>query len=217
MQVHAIIPAAGASRRLEGHIKVLSRNALTGKSLLQHCLDAICDLHGLESVTLVLGPPHGPCIEATLPAAHLKKLHILRHTCNNKGLGDSIALAVSSLPECLPDSAFLILLPDQPELSPKAIATLCEHHDFSNFNAITTAQYTGETWGPPLLAGSAYRKAFEALNGAQGAKAILLRNVHYMQSVVLPDFTGVDLDTLPLLQSHGWEPFPVPTSGCTPH
>lgn len=168
------------------------------------------------STTLVLGPPHGTFIEASLPTAH-PELHILRHTCDNTGLGDSIALAVSSLPVCLPDSAFLILLPDQPELCSKAIATLCEHHDFSNPNAITTAQYADEHWGPPLLAGSAYRKAFEALNGAQGAKAILRRNARYMQSVVLPDFSGLDLDTLPLLVSHGWKPFPVPSRGNHPH
>jgi CTP:molybdopterin cytidylyltransferase MocA len=118
--VAAIVLAAGAGRRFGPTAKLLAH--LRGRPILQHVLDAIADA-GLTEVIVVLG--HGADrIERSITWRSEVRVE---NPEPDRGLSSSVRVGVAAVRDLQPTAeGVLILLGDQPNLSPGVVRALLD-------------------------------------------------------------------------------------------
>jgi len=119
---------------------------------------------------------------------------IVVNTGWTEGMGASLRLGMTSLLKESPSplDAVLVMLCDQPLLTVGTLEGLINAYDTTDSRII--ASMYGEAVGVPALFHSSLFPELLNLNGAQGAKQILLRYPHETHKV---DFNGggIDIDT----------------------
>lgn len=182
--VVALILAAGTSRRF-GALKQLQ--VIGGRSLVRRAADAALAT-GLP-VHVVTGAEH-EAVAAQLAGTRVEIVHNLEWT---RGMGRSLASGVRQIVAASPPpDAVLVMLADQPMVRTEDLAELVREH-CSHPQAIVATDY-GERLGPPCLFPASHFEALKALDGDQGARAVLQENRHAVRAIPMPH-AAVDVDT----------------------
>ncbi len=175
-----VVLAAGHSRRM-GRPKLLLR--LGDKTLLRRAAEAalaVCD-----EVVVVVGP------EADRMRAELHDLpvRVVENPESAQGLSTSLRKGIEAAEGA---EAILLLLADQPAITPEHLRRLVETWRHSGAR-IVACTYQG-TSGPPALFHRSLFGALQALQGDVGAKAVL--QAHREEAVLVPlEEAALDVDT----------------------
>jgi len=192
-EVAALILAAGASRRMGSPKALLPWG---GRSLLRHVAEVALASPCRETF-VVLGAER----EQLARELHGLELQRVENEAWERGMGSSLAAGIRAVEAAEdprhPWRAVLILLCDQPAVTPALLARLIALADESAPPAaprrMVACRYANSL-GPPALFERSLFGELRALTGDRGAKALLLRNPEAVASV---DFAegALDLDT----------------------
>lgn len=177
MPICAIILAAGESRRF-GKPKQLAW--FRKENLVQRAtMTALC--RGLRPV-VVLGA------NADLIEPYIHPLVRIVHNLEwETGIGSSIRAGVSAIePEV---DAVILMLCDQPLVSGRVLSQFEERASAG----LVAAEYNG-TIGVPALFGRQFFEELKSLEGAEGAKKILLKHADRVVRIPCPE-AALDVDT----------------------
>lgn len=182
--VHAILLAAGASRRL-GRSKQLTVGP-TGEPLVVAAARAALG-SSADTVTVVLG--HDP--EGVTGALGPLPVNTTWNPRWSEGMGSSLAWAVGLQTSLPGPSAFLVLLCDQPAVNAAHLRTLVT---LWREGANLVASTYGGVVGVPAVFDATYREALLGCTGDEGARGLLRRaNPGTLWTVPLPG-GEVDVD-----------------------
>jgi len=182
--VAVVILAAGASSRM-GVPKQLIPWGHT--SLLNHVIHTASTLD--VEVHVILGA-RNTMINPELPK--IKNVHSHINQYWEKGIGNSIAFAVSTLADLKLDG-ILFLLGDQPFVTKAYLEEMIEEFKL-NTTAIIVSKFKGN-FGVPALFASEYFSELLALNGDIGAKHIIKKHTDKLITMVADQYIR-DIDTL---------------------
>lgn len=186
----AVIPAAGASRRL-GAPKQLLR--YEGQTLIERCIETAAEV--CDDVLVVTGA-NAAAVRDALPedTATVHNEHWAA------GLGTSLACAIEALPaNC---AAILVVLPDQPFVDADDLARLVRAWR-ANPETIACAAYAGTRGVPAVLPRRLFAQ-LAALDSESGAARLIEQDA---DTVSLPVPTAaVDIDTVDDAREQGLDP-----------
>ena len=195
--LHALVLAAGASRRFGG-IKALA--PINGKPMLQWAIDALSNA-GVDSLSIVLG-----AYAAEIGAGiNTRGATVVRHEDWSEGLAASLRAGLASVESA--DAGLLIALADQPDIGIDDYQRLIAAWRAAPDRAAAAAY--AHTRGAPCIVPAAFRPALLLLHGDQGAR-VLLRTLAGVTEVPM-DSAARDIDTRDEWQARVDEP-PVPSS-----
>ncbi len=182
LSVATILLAAGGSTRLGRPKQLLPFGRST---LLRHAAETAVAA-GLGPVIVVLGAVEEACRETVfgLPVT------IVANPTWQDGMGSSIAAGMSAIGETSHRAA-IIMLCDQPAITPGVLRSLAEHQRTTG-KSIVAAQYGG-TLGPPALFAAKHFPQLRLLRGHQGAKS-LFQNQSELSPLACPE-AAWDIDT----------------------
>jgi len=195
--LHALVLAAGASRRFGG-IKALA--PINGKPMLQWVIDALSNA-GVDSLSIVLGA-YAAEISAGI---NTRGATVVRHEDWSEGLAASLRAGLASVESA--DAGLLIALADQPDIGIDDYRRLIAAWRAAPDRAAAAAY--AHTRGAPCIVPAAFRPALLHLHGDQGAR-VLLRTLAEVTEVPM-DSAARDIDTRDEWQARVDEP-PVPSS-----
>lgn len=196
--LHALVLAAGASRRFGG-IKALA--PINGKPMLQWVIDALSSA-GVDSVSIVLGAYAAEISAGIEP----RGATVVRHEDWSEGLAASLRAGLASVQSA--DAGLLIALADQPDIGIEDYQRLIAAWRAAPDRAAAAAY--ADTRGAPCIVPAALRPALLHLRGDQGAR-VLLRALAEVTEVPM-DRAARDIDTRDEWQVRVDEPLvsPVP-------
>ncbi len=174
--VVAIVLAAGGSSRM-GTPKMLAR--LDGRPLVCGATETAL-VSRVDDVIVVVGA-NAAEVRGVLEGTPAR---FVDNPDWSTGLAGSIRCGVETAREA---DAVLLILADQPALTPGILDALVEAHRAGRTQA--ACQYEDGTIGPPALLGRAHFAALQSLEGDQGARALLRAG-----NPVLVPFPGGTLD-----------------------
>lgn len=181
-RIYAAVLAAGKSERF-GASKLLQ--PLHGRPLIASALTtAQAAVPG--NVILVTGHDASAVADASDGLAD----EVVFNGDYESGIGTSIALAARTCRDAA--DALVIMLADQPLITPSHIEALVEHLDGRPDRIVATA-YSG-TLGAPTLFGRNFFDALARLEGDCGAKPVLLENDQVVDAVEFEP-ASIDIDT----------------------
>ncbi|MBV6286071.1 nucleotidyltransferase family protein [Pseudomonas aegrilactucae] len=178
--VAGLVLAAGFSRRF-GTDKRLAR-VQDGRALLAASLQVPCAV--LEQVWVVLHEGDDPVQLAVSP-----QVRIVHSQDAAEGMGNSLACGVRTISPASTACAVAVLLGDMPCLQRETLQALVR---VASAERIVLPVFNGVA-GHPVLFGRRFWPELECLQGAQGAKAVLLAHADAVQRVAVSD-AGVLLD-----------------------
>ena len=180
--VHALILAAGGSRRL-GRPKQLLR--WQGRTLLERAVD--CARRVVPGRVIVVLGAEAALIRATL---NEDRIETVQNGAWHEGIASSISVGIEALPASA--EAVLILLCDQPLVDSAHLAAMLDAWR-NEPNRIVASQYNS-TCGVPALFPAMYFERLKALTGDKGAQPLL---VEFDRNVAKIPFTraALDIDT----------------------
>jgi molybdenum cofactor cytidylyltransferase len=164
MRVVAVVLAAGGSRRL-GEPKQLLR--LAGQPLVRRAALAALGSRA-EHVVVVTGARAERVEEALAGLA----VECVRCPDWERGLAASLRVGVSAALARDPSASVLLLLADQPAVTPGLLDALAQGHAAGA--EIAACEYGGEL-GVPALFAARFARELLALEGDRGARALLRR------------------------------------------
>lgn len=159
--VAAVVLAAGAGRRFGGPKQLAP---FRGRPLLEHALDA-ASAAPVDDVVVVLGA-HAPEILAAVALSRARPV-----LCEGWQHGQAAALRAGLLATGAAD-AVVVLLGDQPLVSPRAVERLIARRDGSA--PALRATYAGVAGHPVLIERPLFAQLLE-LRGDRGARDVLAR------------------------------------------
>lgn len=179
-KVAAVILAAGLGRRF-GSPKLVAQ--LAGETLLSHVARRAREA-GLDPIIAVV--PVG----AETPA----RIDVVVNHDPARGLSSSLQLGIGAVP---PERAAVVLLVDQPTVTPAAIAALLAAR---GTRPLVAASAEGH-YGPPVLIEPEAVPVVMALSGDIGLREVLAANPDMVEAVPVPGHapdvdTEADLDRL---------------------
>lgn len=177
-----IILAAGGSRRLGQPKQLLTVN---GEPLIRRVVRSALEC-GTDQVVVVLGSSAYDCVGA------IKKcgVDIVFNPFWETGLAGSIRLGVERA-EATDAEAVLILLADQPCLTPKVILEFLSRAA-ARPEQVIAARYGGVV-GPPIFFGSSWFPRLKALKGDEGARNLIREQQGVLDIVEWPE-GAIDID-----------------------
>jgi molybdenum cofactor cytidylyltransferase len=182
--VGALVLAAGRSARLGRPKQLLP---LGGRPLLQHVVDAAAAAAPAELV-VVLGHAAAEVAAAIALPPGARTVVSARH-----GEGQSASLADGLAALAPATVAALVLLGDQPTVSPGAIRAVAAAFRLDG-PPIVRARYGGRPGHPVLLARRVWPE-LRADGGDRGARDLIARRPDWVLAVDLPGAPPPDLDT----------------------
>lgn len=179
-KVAAVILAAGLGRRF-GSPKLVAQ--LAGETLLSHVARRARKA-GLDPIIAVV--PVGAETPARVDA-------VVNHD-PARGLSSSLQLGIGAVP---PERAAIVLLVDQPTVTPAAIAAVLAARGARPLVAASAAGH----FGPPVLIEPEAVPVIMALSGDVGLREVLAANPDMVEAVLVPGHapdvdTEADLDRL---------------------
>jgi len=185
--IGGLVLAAGAGRRFGGR-KLIAE--LDGRPLLDHAIEAMLAVPAVERVVVVLGAD----ADEVAAAADLEGTEAVVCDHWREGMAASLRAGVAALDDA---SAAVVILGDQPFVTPQVIAAIVDH--VAAPEAATRATYDGRP-GHPVLIKRLLFEAVASLRGDTGARELLAaagaRELECGQ-LCRPD----DIDTLADLES----------------
>jgi molybdenum cofactor cytidylyltransferase len=181
-----ILLAAGSSSRLGQPKQLLPYQ---GRTLLRHAAE-VAAASGCEPLVLVTGALH----DELLPEVAELPFYIVRNEDWQEGMSSSIQAGLDVLEmqtEAMPLDAAIVMLCDQPLLTPVVIQQLV--NQFKPTEQPLVACKYGGALGVPTLFSRALFPALHALRGPAGARE-LLRQHASLPAIDFPD-GAVDVDT----------------------
>ncbi|MEE8585565.1 MAG: nucleotidyltransferase family protein [Acidobacteriota bacterium] len=176
--VAVIVLAAGASRRM-GRPKQLLR--LEGTTLLHHAVRSALE-SGCRPVVVVLGCRAGEIA----PQMEGFAVTVAVNQAWQEGMSTSIRAGLEALQKgSAPPPAVIIMTCDQPAVDGQLLDLLAGRHRRSG-SPIVACRYKGTLGVPALFAAPLYPQLL-ALQGDEGARPILRRNVRQIEVVEFPD------------------------------
>ena len=162
-KIAVILLAAGSSTRMIGARSKLLLHMPDGKSILSH---AVANALALDPLcVIVVVRPDLPALLEPLDGLPVRIMPNPRYT---EGMGTSLAAGVAALPDDA--EAVLVLLGDEPNVSPDIVRRLVESY-LSNKAAITVPMY-GEQVGPPTIFSRELFADLAALQGDVGGRQL---------------------------------------------
>ena len=185
MTIATIILAAGSSSRLGEPKQLLTNN---GKTLVRQITETALSLNA-GPVVVVLGANKAR-IQAELTDLPIQLVHNPNWL---EGMASSLQAGLNTPSDTATD-AFLVLLTDQPFVTPTLLQELIDTRQETN-RGIVACQY-GETdfLGVPALFDIRYRAEFMRLSGDVGARKLIKQHADDCIAVRFPLAT-IDLDT----------------------
>lgn len=181
--ISAVVLAAGLSRRM-GRPKLLLDWG--GRPVIRRAVERMAAA-GVDDLVVVLGH-EGEIIREALSGL---PVHFVRNPTPEAGQGSSIARGISAL---TPDTeAALIVMGDQPSLSPEIITRLLQTFRQSG-KSIVAPVYRG-VQGNPVLFASALFPELRSLTGDRGARTLLEKDPGRVAQVPFDLTVPADLDT----------------------
>jgi molybdenum cofactor cytidylyltransferase len=181
----ALVLAAGQASRFGSPKQLLEWEGVT--LLDRACLTALAA--ACDPVLRVLGDYTGKILPLSCPPG----IHTLVHPNWHDGMGSSLSAGLEHL--LLIDlalEAVLILLPDQPLITPDLLRQYLQRSDPKKAPIILCDH--GTATGPPALFHRDYFPELLALRGDQGAKSVAARHPDSVLTIPFPD-AAWDLDT----------------------
>ena len=180
----AVVLAAGASVRMGRPKQLLP---IAGKSLVVRSAEAALE-SGARPVVVVLGAG----ADSIRPALDGLPVLVAINRHWQRGLSSSVRAGIRML-DAGPGSlaAAVLILCDQPNLSPQLIRRLVRRHR-ERGHSIVAAAYDGHPGAPALFARRHFPELL-GLRGPNGARPLFARHADVLDTVDLPEL-GVDLD-----------------------
>lgn len=185
MTVATIILAAGSSSRLGEPKQLLMSN---GQTLVRQITETALSLKA-GPVLVVLGANQA-LIQAELADLPIQRVE---NPVWQEGMASSLRAGLNSLPDTPVDS-FLVLLTDQPFITPALLQQLIDTRRKTNRGIVACQYGEADFLGVPALFASRYRAAFLTLSGDVGARKLIKQYVDDCVAVPFPLAT-IDLDT----------------------
>ncbi len=181
--IAAVVLAAGASTRM-GRPKLVLE--IAGRPVIRHVIDHLRRSRCDRIVVVVGDEAGGVAHDARGPG-----VQIVVNERHREGMGTSIAAGVAALPQDA--EAAVIVLGDQPRVTPAAINALIDAHRTTG-KPLIASRY-GEVTGAPTLIGRAMFDEARRLSGDVGGRWLMDRHPEMVGEVPLPPDLAVDLDT----------------------
>ena len=178
--VAGIVLAAGAGRRFGGP-KVLVR--LGGQTLLERAVGVLRD-GGCAPVLAVLGCP----VDGALP--ELADVQVSWNPAWAEGIGASLRHGLENLAAHSEIVAAVVVLVDQPNLSPVAVGRVIDAHRCGALLAV--ANYAGRRGHPVLLDRTVWSGVSQLAVGEQGARAFMRAHPEMATDVACDDAGAPD-------------------------
>ena len=185
MNIATIILAAGSSSRLGEPKQLLTNN---GKTLVRQITETALSLQA-GPVIIVLGANRAR-IQAELVGLPVQ---LVQNPDWQQGMASSLQAGLNYLPDTSIES-FLVLLTDQPFVTPTLLRELIDTRQKTNRGIVACQYGEADFLGVPALFDSRYRSAFMNLSGDVGARKLIKQHANDCVSVPFPLAT-VDLDT----------------------
>ena len=185
--IAALMLAAGASSRMGGRDKLLED--VGGQPLIRHVAERVAASRA-DQLGCVIRPT-----DAARRAA-LKGLDVqwIENPIAEQGMGTSLAAGIRALGTEV--DAALILLSDMPEVSAGDIDRMIAAFDPGEGRAIVRAVSGEGRPGNPVMFGRRFFEALAALDGDQGAKAVIAEHPEFVVDIALEgSASATDLDT----------------------
>jgi len=178
--ISGVVLAAGEGRRFGGTKQLAERD---GRPLVLHAVDALRGA-GVGELLVVTGH-EATAVEAVLPP----DVRVVRNPGYRDGQATSLAVA---LHEVADDSeAAVILLADQPDVTPEDVRALLEGF-IRTHAAIVRLRYTDGP-GPALLSREIYAEAGH-LHGDVGARVLIASHPEWVHEVPIDRPAPADVD-----------------------
>jgi len=180
-RVAIVIPAAGGSTRMRGRDKLME--VVDGQPLIRRVAVRAC--RGDRPVMAVLpGPDHARW--GTLEGLPITRIALP----DSRGMGHSIATGVAALPA--PCDGVMILPADMPEITAEDLDTVAAAFDGTR---PVRALGADGTPGHPVLFPASDFNLLTALDGDDGARAVLRRHDRVVPAALPGCHALTDLDT----------------------
>jgi molybdenum cofactor cytidylyltransferase len=191
--ISAIVLAAGESRRM-GKTKQLL--PWQGETVLGHLLDTL-QSSSVDEVILVLGHE----AEHILEKVAIREIKVVFNPDYQKGMSTSLRRGLLAMNKAA--EGFLVVLADQPGITPEIIDRLIESfRRVQPGKNIVAPSFRGRR-GHPVLFGRKYREEFGGLTGEVGGREILAQHPEDILALeVDTDAVLLDLDTPEDYHSH---------------
>jgi molybdenum cofactor cytidylyltransferase len=183
--VAATILAAGSSERMGRPKQLLS---IEGQPMVRRVTEVVC-ASGLAQVIVVVGA-HAERVEAALIGLPVEIAH---NQSWREGLSTSLHTGIGAL---RPDiGAVLVILADQPALTPGLLLRLVERYRATGA-PIVAPVYRGQRGNPVLFDRSLFPELL-AVHGDRGARKVVARYAEQLERVACDDPAVVqDVDTV---------------------
>lgn len=185
MTVAAIVLAAGGSRRL-GRPKQLEPWGDT--NLLGHVV-RMTSTFPVDEVWVVIGHD----AERILAETDLGDAGIIENLEWEEGIASSIRVAFDALTRLSRCERALIVIGDQPDVSPEVVRALIDSHE-SGGKPATVPKYR-YSWGNPVLVDRSLWPRLMSLDGDEGAQRLWQAHPEWVNEVWLSDVPPRDVDT----------------------
>jgi len=188
--VHAIVLAAGQSRRMGGTNKLLVQ--LDGTALVRHVVEA-AGASRVCGITVVSGFQAQGVVDA------LKGLDV--DYCHNPdfadGLASSLRRGIKSVPHNC--AGAIILLGDMPRITSAMINGMLDEFEHAQHRAIIQATGNGAL-GNPVVWPAEYFEALKQVSGDVGGRHLIAENAEKIITVELGEAACLDIDTPEMLR-----------------
>jgi molybdenum cofactor cytidylyltransferase len=183
-QVAAVVLAAGGSRRMGQPKQLLP---VSGQPMVHRVTAAACEAE-LAQVVVVVGA-HADAVRQALAGL---PVDVVVNESWAEGMSTSMHAGLNALPSGI--QAVLIILADQPGLTPKLLDTLVARYHATRA-AIVAPFYRGRR-GNPVLFDRSLLGELEATRGDQGGRTLILRHERDVERVEVDDPSVLlDVDT----------------------
>jgi molybdenum cofactor cytidylyltransferase len=195
-RVAALLLAAGLSRRMAPHNKLLAADA-AGAAVVARAADAVLASRA-RPVIAVLGHQ----ADAVAAALGTRPVRTVRAPDYEAGLSASLRAGLAALPA--EADAVLVCLGDMPLVTPTLIDRLLDAYDSEQGSLIVVPTHRGKR-GNPVLWDRRFFAEMAALTGDTGARALLLRHAEHVVEVECDtDAALLDFDTPDALSPAGF-------------
>ncbi len=187
--VHAVVLAAGQSRRMGGVNKLLAH--LEARPLVRHVVEA-AQSSRVTGITVVSGHE----AEAVIRALDGLEVDYCYNPEFAGGMSSSLRCGIEAVPpEC---EGVIILLGDMPRITGAMINRMLEEFERAPRGAIILASDCGRR-GNPVLWPAVYFDALKQVSGDVGGRHLIDQNVEKVIEVELGDAARLDIDTPEIL------------------
>ena len=177
--------AAGSSSRLGQPKQLLP---FQGYTLVEYSFQTAQNLS--DNCFVVIGAN----IKEIQSQVNIASKHVFQHLNWKDGMGSSIAFGLQNILTNQPDlENILLLLCDQPFITPKLLLELKDSH-FNSNKSITASSY-GDSFGVPAIFSRKHFEELLELVGNKGAKKIISGHKEQTQFVKFPK-GNIDIDTI---------------------